>query len=154
MPILLLDILIKWSVQRYLYPYIPFAYPYGGLGVFKNFLGIQFSLVYETNTGAAWGFFSNYPYILLIARLLIIVGIIYYVFSRSLKRFELFSICLILAGAIGNVLDIFFYGAVIDMFKCVLWGYAFPVFNLADSAIFIGIVLYFISQLRKTSHAV
>jgi signal peptidase II len=47
---------------------------------------------------------------------------------------------LIIAGGIGNILDYFIYGHVVDMFHFILWGYSFPVFNVADASIFMGIV--------------
>jgi len=50
-----------------------------------------------------------------------------------------FPFALILTGAVGNVLDYFVYGHVIDMLHFVLWTYDFPVFNIADSLITLGV---------------
>lgn len=114
-------------------------YPYGGIGVFKNFLGIEFSLSHQINYGAAWGVLADYQQPLLYLRLaLILTLIIYCCFFNKESSLQL-PLALITAGAIGNVIDHFTYGHVIDMFHFVLWGYDFPVFNIADSAIFIGI---------------
>ena len=50
---------------------------------------------------------------------------------------KLFSV-FILAGAIGNVLDSYIYGHVIDMFHFVFWGRSYGIFNFADAMIFLG----------------
>ena len=119
------------------------------MGVFKNFLGIQFSIVYQTNTGAAWGLFSNYPMTLLVVRCFIILGLVLFYFFKKQNNLERRTLAMILAGAVGNVLDIFFYGHVVDMFKFVFWGYHYPIFNVADSSILIGLVVYFYYQIKR-----
>lgn len=116
-----------------------FGYPYGGIGVFKDLFGIQFSIVHHTNTGAAWGWFGNYPLQLVWIRIAMIVGVIIYMLFFNKRKALNTPMTLIIAGAIANVLDFFIYGHVIDMFYFVFWGYSYPVFNIADSAIFIGI---------------
>lgn len=114
-------------------------YPYGGVPVFENFLGIEFSITHLTNRGAAWGTLGGYQDYLLILRIFLILGMIIY-FSRLNKQPAMqFFLSLVIAGALGNVIDYFVYGHVVDMFHFVLWGYDFPVFNVADSAVCIGI---------------
>lgn len=139
--ILAIDIATKFLTQEHL-PLMSRSspwYPYGGVGVFENFFGIQFSITHATNLGAAWGVLSDYSTLLLLLRLVLIGGlIIYYPRTRGVMRYAL---ALILAGAIGNVIDIALYGHVVDMFHFVFWGYDYPVFNVADSAIFIGVLL-------------
>jgi signal peptidase II len=139
--VLILDISSKLLVQSY----IPIVwhhswYPYGGIGVFKDFFGIQFSIVHSTNRGAAWGVFAEWQDYLLYLRLALITGLLIYLFFFNKKRAYVIPLTLIVSGAIGNVLDYFLYGQVIDMLHFVLWGYVYPTFNVADSAIFIGIV--------------
>jgi len=120
-----------------------YVYPYGGIGVFRNFLGIEFSINHMTNTGAAWGVLGHYQLPLLVLRIILIIMLITYLtrFNRHLA-WQL-PLVLITAGAIGNVIDFFVYGHVIDMFHFVFGRFDFPVFNLADSAISIGIILLF-----------
>lgn len=120
-----------------------YGYPYGGIGVFPDFYGIEFSLVHATNKGAAWGTFSEFGSLLLIARLFLIAFLIYY-FLKHTSFYIRLPLTLIIAGAMGNIIDIFLYGHVIDMFHFILFGYDYPVFNIADSAICIGIALYLI----------
>ena len=139
--ILLIDWASKLATVSHL-PYIgPFyLYPYGGVGVFQNFLGIEFSIVHAKNTGAAWGFFQDYQIPLLILRCFFVAALFIYAFFFNKDRSYDWPFTIILAGAFGNILDYFLYGHVIDMFHFILWGYDYPVFNIADSAIFIGIV--------------
>lgn len=115
------------------------AYPYGGIAIFKDFHGIEFSITHLINYGAAWGVFGDYQDILLILRIALIFVLILYLLFFNQHRKVIFPFCLVLTGAIGNVIDYFVYGHVVDMFHFVLWGYHFPVFNVADSAVCIGI---------------
>lgn len=120
-------------------------YPYGGVGVFKNFFGIEFSLSHQINHGAAWGVLADYQVPLLYLRIALISLLFFYALFLNKHPERNIPLALIIAGATGNVIDYFVYGHVVDMFHFVLWGYDFPVFNLADSAIFIG-VAYLLGQ--------
>lgn len=116
-------------------------FPYGGIGIFRHWHGIDFSIVHVINRGAAWGVFSSMQDYLLYARIAIIGGLVTYLFFVSASAYRKFCLTLIATGAIGNVADYFIYGHVVDMFYFNFWGYSYPVFNLADSAIFMGIAL-------------
>lgn len=115
-------------------------YPYGGIGVFQNLAGIDFSISHATNKGAAWGLLPEYQTPLLYFRIAFISSLLIYAlfFNKSPEKTIPFT--LIIAGAFGNILDTFFYGHVVDMFFFVPFKYHYPVFNVADSAIFIGVV--------------
>lgn len=152
--VLLLDISTKYLTQKYL-PLISYSapyYPYGGIPVFKDFLGVEFSIVHATNKGAAWGVLANYSQALFMGRL-VLIGFLLVYLVRAKKLLQQLPLALIIAGAIGNVIDHLVYGHVIDMFHFVLWGYDYPVFNIADSAIFIGILLYLILSWRPNASA-
>ena len=128
----------------------PYTYPYGGIGVFKDFFGIEFSLTHATNRGAAWGVFANYHTPLLYVRLVLVGGLILYTFLFNKHPSSRLPLLLIIVGALGNILDFFVYDHVVDMFQFKFWGYRYPVFNVADSAIFIGIAWLFILSWRKS----
>lgn len=124
-------------------------YPYGGIGVFQNFLGIDFCINYVSNHGGAWGLFAAFPVALLIGRICIILAaFVYAAFVNKQPRRDL-PFLLILTGASCNIFDCFVYGAVIDMFHFVLWGYSFPVFNVADMMIFFGVATLLIQSLLE-----
>jgi len=103
-----------------------------------NFLGVRCSLTHAINTGAAWGAFGGFPDLLIVVRLVLISALILYMIFRPVAPLFRFPLLLIVAGAIGNVFDYFLYGHVIDMIHFVFWGYDYPVFNVADSMIFVG----------------
>jgi len=101
--------------------------------IIKNFF--YFSLVH--NSGAAFGIFKDQGIIFIIVSIVAIV-LIYSALKKN-KHLKLycFSLSLILAGAIGNLIDRILYGFVIDFLDFRIW----PVFNIADSAITIGAIL-------------
>lgn len=148
---LLLDFISKYLTVSNLplISTIPYIYPYGGIAVFKDFFGIEFSINHAINLGAAWSLFSDYTLLLTVARILLIGFLFYYVIFLNKDPLLRVPLILILAGAIGNVLDIFIYGHVIDMFHFVLWGYDYPIFNLADTFICVGVVLYLFFSWRS-----
>ena len=69
-------------------------YPYGGIAVFYDFLGIDFSLNYVMNKGAAWGAFSSFQNYLLYARLLIILALVSYLAVVKMAVFKRFALAL------------------------------------------------------------
>lgn len=150
--ILFFDQLTKWAVFLYL-PTIhsePYVYPYGGIPVFKDILGIEFSLNHMTNSGAAWGIFGNHQFPLVILRIFLILGLCVYLFCYNREKSRRLPLMLIIAGAIGNVCDYFIYGHVIDMFHFTMGRFDFPIFNVADAAISVGIGwLFVLSFLKK-----
>jgi signal peptidase II len=104
-----------------------------------------FNLVFVYNNGAAFSFLSNaagWQRELFIAIALIASGWIAWLLPRhSAERLFSFALALILGGALGNVTDRFLFGAVVDFLDFHAFGYHWPAFNVADSAIFCGAVL-------------
>ena len=99
-----------------------------------------FSLTYIHNYGAAWGMFSEHRWVFLIitAVALIIMPIILYRY-RKLHFLFGFSLSMILAGAIGNMIDRVFLGYVVDFIEAVFID--FPIFNVADICVTVGAFL-------------
>lgn len=153
--VVIVDQLTKGWVSTHLPLVNPshYWYPYGGIGIFQDIGGIEFSINHMTNTGAAWGIFEHYQLPLILVRIALILGLFIYLLYFNSHRSWVFPLVLIISGAIANVIDYFVYGHVIDMLHFVLWGYDFPVFNVADSAISIGIIWLFLVSSFKKSHA-
>ena len=106
--------------------------------VWKGSFGIDFILQYVTNKGVAWGLFPSMHKVILLVRLLVIAGVLaYLLFKSNPFKKQVFLVCL-LSGAVGNVLDSFLYGYVVDMFHFVFWGRSYGIFNFADAMIFFG----------------
>lgn len=103
----------------------------------------RLSFTHIGNTGSAFGLLANETFLLIIitiATLLIIL-----LFLRFLLPFTIFSIVstgLIFGGAVGNLIDRIYLGHVTDFIYIRLWGnFYWPAFNLADSAIVVGILV-------------
>jgi signal peptidase II len=140
--LLIMDVFSKYIVYKNI-PIMGWTnpiYPYGGIGIFKNFLKISFSIVHVQNTGAAWGVFSNYTKLLFFFRVLIVIFLVMYILFFNKDKKKDIPLVLITTGAIGNILDIIFYNKVIDMFYFQIFKFSYPVFNLADAMITIGII--------------
>lgn len=114
-------------------------YPYGGISLMERWYGIDFALVHATNKGAAYGLFARFQFPLLCLRIGLIIALSLYLVAKKRALYWDIPLALILAGAMGNVIDTFIYGHVVDMLQFIFWGYPFAVFNIADSAITIGI---------------
>ena len=103
-------------------------------------------LTYVTNTGSAFGFFKglNLPLILFS---LIVIAVIFANLKKVKENEKLlqFSVGLLLGGTIGNLIDRLLYGHVIDFIDFRIW----PVFNVADSAISVSVVLLVILLWKK-----
>ena len=138
---------IDMMSKAYVHEHIPMmswvssVYPYGGVPVFQDWHGIDFSMVHVINRGAAWGIFASVQEYLLYARVAIIGGLLTYLFFIRASAYRKFCLMLVATGALGNVVDYFVYGHVVDMFYFIFWGHSYPVFNIADSVIFLGMML-------------
>lgn len=106
---------------------------------------LHFSLVH--NYGAAFGILKNQAALFIFTAFFAITLILINIRSNK-GRFLGISLALILAGALGNLIDRLFLGYVIDFLDFRIW----PVFNIADSAITIGAVLLGYSILKPQSH--
>ena len=97
-----------------------------------------FHLTYIRNTGAAFSLFAKHTKALIVASILIIMLVVLS-FNHLTKGHELmrFAVALVIAGALGNLIDRLRFGYVVDFIDLQF----FPVFNVADMAIFIGIAL-------------
>lgn len=116
---------------------------FGSLDVIPSF----FKIIHIHNKGAILGFFSNsgHPWVLILLRAasLIALGFVLYYFIKipASCTFMNVSLSLILAGALGNQVDRFSRGFVIDFLDFSFWGWHWPTFNVADLCISIGAAL-------------
>ena len=114
-----------------------------------------FQLVHVRNTGAAFGIGANaesrlVPLLLNAGAIgVFCVVVVYAVRSAVTDRLLQTGLHLILGGAIGNLLDRFRFGFVVDFLDVYVGNHHWPAFNVADSAICIGIGLLFLDMRRK-----
>lgn len=108
------------------------------------------SLTLACNTGAAFSILEGYGEILAVLGILM-SGFFVYAIVRlpENRRMESAAFCLILAGAVGNVIDRLLRGCVVDFVHLHYGGWSFPIFNLADSAITIGAGLWILSLISN-----
>jgi len=115
------------------------------------------SLTYLRNTGAAFGLLaggrSPLRTIFFILVSALAIGCIFYLFKtlRPQQKTMAVSLSLVLGGAIGNLVDRIYMGEVIDFIDLHWYQLHWPAFNVADSAITIGVGLLFVQMLRKGS---
>ncbi|MGY6529715.1 MAG: signal peptidase II [Cyanobacterium sp.] len=107
-----------------------------------------FHFTYVQNTGAAFSFFSGGAFWLRWLSLFVSLVLIVYALWEKLPKPEQWGYGLILAGAFGNGIDRFIFGYVVDFFDFRLIN--FPVFNVADVCINIGIVFLIYGMFRES----
>ena len=140
--VVLIDMLSKRMAVALLLPELPI----------HVFPGLNFILA--KNTGASYGFLADATgwQRWLFSGLAVVVSLGILLWLRSLPksdRLTTFGLCLILGGAIGNLLDRLIFGYVVDFFNLYIGSfYPFGVFNMADVAITFGVVLLIIASFR------
>lgn len=113
--------------------------------VINNF----FYLTYVKNSGAAWSILKDERILLLIISVIVLFLINKYMNKEKLSKLEEVSYGLIIGGIFGNLFDRIIYGFVIDFLDFKIFGYNYPIFNLADTFIVIGVILMLIISFRK-----
>ena len=104
------------------------------------------SWTYLQNTGAAFSILADgggvqKAFLLSVSVLVSVIVILWIHKTSEYQRQKLFGQFLLLSGAVGNLIDRAQYGYVIDFIDMHVNGFYWPVFNLADSFIFIGVIL-------------
>ena len=114
--------------------------------IIKSFLDIT----YVKNTGVAWSILSDNKILVLIISGLIIGLICMYIYKNKPKsKVERVCYALIVAGALGNFINRLIDGAVIDFIDVKIFSYDYPIFNLADVFIVIGVLALIIYTWRS-----
>lgn len=109
-----------------------------------------FYLTYTHNQGAAFSILIGKRIFLIIITILIIILLLSYLKNNPPKdKLTKFSFALILGGSLGNLIDRLVRGSVIDFLDFKIFTYNFPIFNLADTFITIGVILLIIITFRK-----
>lgn len=108
-----------------------------------------FSLTKVYNTGASWNILAGHRLILIMITLIILVLLFLYLNKFKENKRNILAFSLLYGGIIGNLLDRLIYGYVIDFFDFNIFGYDYPVFNIADICIVFGIILLVIAILKK-----
>ncbi|MEF3305679.1 signal peptidase II [Paenibacillus sp. GYB003] len=103
------------------------------------------------NKGAAFGILQGQITFLIIATTVVLIGIMLYLPKAHREKTILpYGLALILGGALGNFIDRVFKGEVVDMIQVRF--FHFPVFNVADSFLCIGVLIVLIHSLTESRH--
>ena len=108
------------------------------------------NIVYVENKGAAFGMFASLGNNFFMAISFIALASILFYMSKIPKGLELFSISLIFGGAVGNLIDRIMLGKVIDFIDVYVGSWHWPAFNVADSALTVGITLFIIATFKQS----
>ena len=136
--LLLIDITSKVLITKYL----PLEESIKIIDKFMYFTHVR-------NTGAAWSMFDDNQLFVVIVSAIIIVGLVGYIRKNKLKdRTEEIAYAFILGGALGNFLNRCSKGYVTDFIDIKIFGYDYPIFNLADLFIVTGVIIFIVYTWR------
>jgi signal peptidase II len=132
--VILIDQWTKWLVVRYM-----------ELGESIPIIGNVLYITSHRNRGAAWGMLQGQFWLFYMITIIVVIGLVFYIqrLPREQKWFGI-ALGLMLGGALGNFIDRVFRKEVVDFIHTYIFSYSFPVFNVADSALCIGVALIFV----------
>ena len=100
------------------------------------------------NEGAAWGLFSNTKLIIIIGTFIALLVIYHFIYCFKRNNRNNIAFGLLLGGLSGNLIDRLLFGYVRDFLDFYIFGYDYPVFNIADICIVVGVILLIIAILK------
>lgn len=112
--------------------------------IISNFLSFN----YLQNTGAAWSILEGKQYLLIGISLVMLILVYNMSFSYENKPIYNITFGLLFGGIIGNLFDRVLYGFVRDFIDINIFGYNYPVFNIADIAIVLGVLILLVLTLK------
>lgn len=136
--LVLFDILSKYIVFNYidLYQFIKITY--------------FFDITHIHNFGVSFGLFAGtIPALVLVIIGLFVTAFVIYLYINSSEFLERWGLFIIICGAIGNIVDRFINGYVIDFLYLHINQYYWPAFNFADIYISIGIIMIIVNMVKK-----
>jgi signal peptidase II len=137
------DQLTKWLVVRFISD-----------GESRAIINGFFNIVHWRNTGAAWGIFQDYNSVLAVVSVLTILVLFLFRHSFQLHhKSSRIALGLITGGIIGNFIDRVRMGYVVDFLDFFVGRHHWPAFNVADSAICVGVALYVVFSWRNEPQA-
>jgi signal peptidase II len=135
--VILLDQFTKWLIVNNML-----------LGESVTIINNVLYITSHRNRGAAWGILQGQMWLFYVITIVVIAAIMFYLHKAARGKMLLgVSLALMLGGAIGNFIDRVLRKEVVDFIHTYIFNYNFPVFNIADSALVIGVILLMIQML-------
>ncbi|GAA0445751.1 lipoprotein signal peptidase LspA [Lentibacillus halophilus] len=135
--VIVMDQLSKWFVVQTM-----------EIGERLTVIGGFFYMTSHRNSGAAWGILQGKMIFFYIITVIVVIGIVYFMQTHAKEnRWLAVALSLILGGAIGNFIDRLFRQEVVDFFDFVIFGYDYPIFNIADASLVVGVILVIITTI-------
>lgn len=114
--------------------------------VIKDF----FIITSHRNRGAAFGILEGQQWFFIVITVIVVCGIVWYLNkARKTRKLLPTALALVLGGAVGNFLDRILNGEVVDFLMFNFGSYTFPIFNVADSCIVVGVGLIILDTLLE-----
>ncbi len=124
------------------------ATTYLKLNISVQIINKFFYLTLCQNEGAAWGLFKNTKFIIIIGTIIAIILIYHFVYVFKQNKRNNLAFGLLIGGLLGNLADRIIFGYVRDFLDFYIFKYDYPIFNVADICIVIGIFLLMIAVLK------
>ena len=116
-----------------------------GFDIIKNFIYIT----NVHNEGAAWSILNGNIMLLIFISIAALVAIICYLKNAKTSKLDDILYATLIGGIIGNLIDRIVYKYVIDYIGFIIFGYYFPVFNLADICIVLSVIILFTKSIME-----
>ncbi|CAD2076747.1 Lipoprotein signal peptidase [Jeotgalicoccus aerolatus] len=108
-------------------------------------IGEYLKITSHRNSGAAWGMFEGRMLFFYIITVAVLVFLIYFYKTEAKNNLLMqVGITLLMAGALGNFIDRLLFQEVVDFVDVLIINYDFPIFNVADSALTVGVIILLI----------
>ncbi len=112
------------------------------IGESISVIGEVLQITSHRNYGAAWGMLQNQMIFFYIITIIVLIALIYFYYKEAADNLLMqCGLMLIFAGAVGNFIDRLFRGNVVDFIDTKIINYDFPIFNVADSCLTIGVFI-------------
>ncbi|THF73837.1 signal peptidase II [Cohnella fermenti] len=142
----------------YVWAVVVFAIDYGSKKLIEHTLALYeqisvignfFLITSIRNRGAAFGILQEKRFFFILITLVVVVAILWYLHRtyKSGSRLMLFALATVLGGAVGNFLDRALFGEVVDFLQFNFGSYTFPIFNMADVSICVGVGMIILDSL-------
>lgn len=112
--------------------------------VIKDF----FYITVAHNTGGAWSIFSDHSYLFIVASIIAIVLLIKFMFGFKNNLRNNIAFACLFGGIFSNLADRIFLGYVRDFLDFKIFGYDYPIFNIADVTIVVGVLLLIVAVIK------